>query len=621
LNTYTAITRRRFLAGFAATATAAVLAACGGDTTTPAANPTTAGAAPTTGAAAPTMGSNVTPTTGAASVAPMAGATVAATTAPTVAATAGASATTAATSGATMTTGATATTGGAATTAPASMSTSASAATGMSGLTFTAPPLTKATAPSKGELRIALGFDFPSKQDALKDSHLSPYGMLETLMRQNEQNKLEPWLAQSLTNVDPKTWRLVLRDAKFWDGSPVTSTDVVNAFKKNWDAWVDLKGLISTDTQFNVIDARTLEFVTPQPSAIFPYALSLTSTGISKPLPGGADGGLMTGPYKPTKIVVDNSVDLEPFKDHWSGIPPIAKITMKFVADPNARILALQSGDTDMLYNFPPESIKTFGPDIEASATPSGREGLINLNVTKAPFNDRNVREAWALGIDRNVLNQVGLDGKGIVATQMFPAVSGYDTIPLQGTDVARAKQLLDDAGWKPGADGVRAKGNDRLSFTLVSYPGRADLTPYAVSMQSQLKPLGFDVKVMEVQDIGAATKNVMMFDAAMKSNNTLPTGNPLYEYNRLLIKGGGDNAGAYTNPQLEDLVAQMRTELDPAKARDLSLKVQGIVKQDVPVIFLTVTPITTALRKGKIKGYTPNPNDSYLITPALSVT
>ncbi len=61
----------------------------------------------------------------------------------------------------------------------------------------------------------------------------------------------------------------------------------------------------------------------------------------------------MTGPYKPTKIVVDNSVELEPFKDHWSGIPPIAKITMKFVADPNARILALQSGDTDMLYNFP----------------------------------------------------------------------------------------------------------------------------------------------------------------------------------------------------------------------------------------------------------------------------
>src|SRR5262249_33703796 len=157
-----------------------------------------------------------------------------------------------------------------------------------------------------------------------------------------------------------------------------------------------------------------------------------------------------------------------------------------------------QSGDVDMLYNFPPEAIKTFGPDIDASATPSGRCGLINLNVNRPPFNDRAVREAFALGIDRTVLNTVGLDGKGTPLTTMFPPISGYDVIPLQGLDVTRAKQLLDDAGWKPGADGVRAKGADRLAFTLLSYPGRADLTPYAVSMQSQLKPLGFALEVKE---------------------------------------------------------------------------------------------------------------------------
>jgi len=593
------ITRRRVLAGIAAATATTILAACGDSATTPAAIPTSSsassgtspspGAATTSGAAMPTTA----PTTAAMTSAP------AMTTGSTIAATPAASSAP----------------------APAAMSTSTNASTtgSASGVAFIAPPLTKTTAASKGELHLALGFDFPAKIDAVKDTHLTPYGMLETLMRQNAKNQLEPWLAQSLTNVNPTTWRLVLRDAKFWDGSPVTADDVVASFKKNWEAFVDLKGLISTDTKFTVVDPRTLDMTTPQPSAIFPYALALSSTGISKTAPDGTSS-LMTGPYRATKLVVDNQLDLEPFKDHWSGIPAIAKITIKYVADPNARILALQAGDVDMLYNFPAEAIKTFGPDVEATATPSGREALINLNVGRAPFNDRNVREAFALGIDRNVLNQVGLDGKGVPVTQMFPAVSGYDNVPLQGTDVARAKQLLDDAGWKPGGDGVRAKGSDRLSFTIISDPGRADLTPYAVSMQSQLKPLGFDIKVMEVQDIGAATKTAM-FDAAMKSNNTLPTGNPLYEYNRLLIKGGGDNAGNYTNPQLEDLVTQMRTELDPAKARDLSLKVQGIVKQDVPVVFLTVTPITVAMRKGKVKGYVPNPNDSYLIDAAISVS
>jgi peptide/nickel transport system substrate-binding protein len=501
--------------------------------------------------------------------------------------------------------------------------TSAAASGGMTtGTPNAAQTTAKPATQPKGELKLALGFDFPAKIDALKDTHLSPYGMLETLTRPTPQNKLEPWLAQSVTNVNPTTWRIALRpNAKFWDGSPVTADDVIAAFKKNWDAFPDTKGLISPEAKMTAVDAKTVEFITPQPSAIFPFALSLTSFGIHKPsTPGGTDGALMTGPYKATKLVVDNELDLEPFADHWNGPPPLAKITMRFVGDPNARVLALQSGDVDMLYNFPPEAIKTFGPDIDASATPSGRCGLINLNVNRPPFNDRAVREAFALGIDRTVLNTIGLDGKGTPLTTMFPPISGYYVIPLQGTDVNRAKQLLDDAGWKPGPDGVRGKGTDRLAFTLLSYPGRADLTPYAVSIQSQLKPLGFAVEVKEVQNIGDATKGGN-FDAAIKSNNTLPTANPLYEYNRLIAKGGGDNAGGYVNPQIEDLLAQMRVELDPAKATALSKQVQEIVKQDVPVIFLTVTPITTALRKGKIKGYTPHPNDSYLITTDMSVS
>lgn len=582
------VTRRHVLLGGAASVAAAILAACGDEATPTAARPVTAPTAPATVAAPATT-------------APSA----AATTAPTTA----------------MTAITAMTTGAAATTAPATMTTTASGTASTAGVSFVAPPLTKNTAPSRGELRLALGFDFPATPNVLKEGRLQAYGGMEMLMRQTEKNVVEPWLAERVASVNPTTWRVTLRQAKFHDGSPVTPEDVAAAFKKNWDAYPDLKGLISPDTKITKVDERTVDFVTPQPSAIFPYALTLSITAIHKPsTPGGTDGTILTGPYRATKIVPDNECVLEPFAEHWSGIPPIAKISMRFVGDPNARILALQAGDTDMLYNFPPEAIKTFGPDIEASATPSGRESLINLNVNKPPFNDRAVREAFALGIDRNALNTVGLDGRGVPATQLFPAIAGYDTIPLQGTDTARARQLLDEAGWKPGADGVRAKGADKLAFTLLSYPGRADLTPYAVAIKDQLKPLGFAVNVSEVQNIGNATKDGM-FDAAMKSNNTLPTGNPLYEYNRLLAKGGGDNAGNYFNQKIEDLIAQMRTELDPAKAKMLSLQVQEIVKADVPFVFLTVTPITTAFRKGKVRGYVPNPNDSYLINSSLSVS
>ena len=522
----------------------------------------------------------------------------------------------------------TATTSGAGAAAPTGTASIASATTGASrtaattGAMPSTPVATRRTAAARGELRLALGFDFPAKLDALKDTHMLPYGMLETLTRQTPQNTLEPWLAERVASVDPTTWRVTLRQgAKFWDGSSVTADDVIAAFKKNWDAFPDGKGIISPDTQLTAIDPRTVEFKTPAPSGIFPYALSLTIFAIHKPsTAGGADGGVMTGPYRPTKFTVDNELIVEPFADHWSGTPPIARISIRYVPDPNARILALQAGDVDMLYNFPPESIKGFGGDIVATATPSGRVDLINLNLNRPPFSDRAVREAMSVAIDRATLNTVGLDGRGTPLNTLFPTGVGYETVPLQGTDVARAKQLLDEAGWQAGSDGIRAKGGQRLAFTLLSYPGRAQLTPYAVSIQSQLKPIGFDVQVKEVQNVTDVTKTGD-WDATMKSNNMLPTGDPLYELNRLLGKGGGDNVGAYNSAQVETLLAQLRLELDPARRQAISKQIQEVAKADVPDLFLVVGPITTAYKRGKVLNYTPHPNDSYLITTDLAVS
>ena len=193
------------------------------------------------------------------------------------------------------------------------------------------PTATRRTVAARGELRLALGFDFPAKIDALKDTHLLPYGMLETLTRQTPQNTLEPWLAERVVSVDPTTWRVTLRQgAKFWDGSSVTADDVIAAFKKNWEAFPDGKGIISTDTQMTAVDPRTVEFKTPAPSGIFPYALSLTNFAIHTPsTAGGADGGIMTGPYRPTKFTVDNELILAPFAEHWGGTPPIAQISIR----------------------------------------------------------------------------------------------------------------------------------------------------------------------------------------------------------------------------------------------------------------------------------------------------
>ncbi len=155
------------------------------------------------------------PTTGAASVPPIGGATVAAT--------AGMSATTAATSAPAMTTASATTGNGADYVRLTSMSDERKRSDRHRAASRSPPPHSQRRPRlQRANCASPSASISPQSRTPLKDSHLSPYGMLETLMRQNEQNKLEPWLAQSLTSVNPTTWRLVLRDAKFWDGSPVT---------------------------------------------------------------------------------------------------------------------------------------------------------------------------------------------------------------------------------------------------------------------------------------------------------------------------------------------------------------------------------------------------------------
>lgn len=569
------VSRRRVLAGLAAATSGAILAACGNTGTTAT---TGASGASTTGTSPPAAG---------------------ATTAPAPAVTASAPAM-------------------AATPPPASsMATASTSGTGPA--MSPAAAATPRTASSKGELRVGTtNVNFPASLDPATDSFsLITIGMGETLMRLNVAGALEPWLAESMTNVSPTVWRITLRkNAKFWDGSPVDAEAVAASFRRNWDVQPSAVSFLSKDTQIAVKDPVTLELTTPMPVGNLPYNLVSQFFIVQKP---GANGAILTGPYRSTSFVKDQQMTLEPFADHWAGPPALARITMKSVADANTRVLALQSGDLDMINGLPPESYKSFGPDIEPLVVPSTRNHMALLNLARPPFNDHAVREAFTIGIDRSALNTVGLEGKGAPSVGMFPTNFGVEVTPYPATDVARAKQVLEDAGWKAGTDGVRAKNGQRLALTLYSYSGRAELTPMAVSIQSQLKPLGFDSKVQEVQNITDQVKGGN-FEAAMYSLNVLATGDPLYLFNVAMTKGGAYNYGGYTNSQLEPLVLQMRGEADVAKRAALVRQGQEIVRGDLPYVYLVVPPILQAARKGKLKNYVPHPDDLYFITGSMGV-
>ena len=562
--------RRTLLRGVAASAMTAILAACGSGSTPTATN------APTS---APTTAPTVAPPSATATTAPTVASAASTASAPTVA-----------------------TTATTATTAAASS---------------VASVATKSTAQSKGDLRMAVGLDFPPSVDATKGGPgLVRFGAAETLTRVTIKSAIEPWLAESVTNVDATTWRVTLRaNATFWDGAPVTADAVVAAFKTNWETQPSAVLALDKATQITVVNPTTLEFKTTKPLGNFPNALSSQYLTIHK-----SNGMVMTGPYKVAKFEVDRELALEAFPNHWDGPPPIARISVKLVPDANTRALALQAGDLDFLYGLPPELLKNFGNDIETISIPSTRVHSLGFNPNRLPFSDHAVREATALALDRTAMLKIGLDGQGVVATGVFPPDMGQDVVPLQGTDVARAKQLLDDAGWVAGSDGVRAKGGKRLAFTIYSYPGRAELTPIAVVIQSQLKALGYDIQVMQVQNIKDAAKDAN-YDALMGSANTLTTGDAFGLYTLVFAKGAVQNYSGYIMPGFDALLEQLRGERDPVKQQAISRQIQELIKSEIPYAFLVVPPLVVAMKKGKVKGYVPHPNDTYAITTAISVT
>jgi peptide/nickel transport system substrate-binding protein len=471
----------------------------------------------------------------------------------------------------------------------------------------------------RNELRIAMDDDLVLSVDATAPARtydLSVFGLGETLTRISHEGSLVPWLAESVRNVDPLTWRVTLRkNAKFWDGTPVTPEAVAAAFRKNWEVQGDADSLISRETEISVVDGATLEFKTPKPTGNFPNQLAYHQFVVHK------NGTVMTGPYRPIAYEPGRALTLEPFRDHWMGRPPISRIVITVMSDLDARVNALLTGAVDMVLGLPPDLLTRFSPAAyEITAIPSKRVVFILFNHARSPFDDRRLREATSLALDRSALLHDVLRGHGAVATGPFPPYGGVDVVAIHSTDVARARRLLDDAGWRTGPGGVRAKDGQRLAFTLYSFAQVRVATPLALAIQKQLRPLGYDVTVQEVPDI---VKQIQQGEAliAMRGINTLPTGDPYFLLRALLAKGGRRNLGGYFNPRVDELLDALHAEADPAQRQARSREIQQIMGRDVPYSFLVFAPITIVTPRGRLRGFLPGSNTEYLIDGTFSVS
>ena len=187
--------------------------------------------------------------------------------------------------------------------------------------------------------------------------YCNEFGLTETLMALDFEQNLFPLLAESCTNVAPTQWEVRLKEGiAFQDGAPLNAEAVKLSFERflNKDSKAfneRLERLLGLKS-ISVKDDRTIIFETEQPLASFAYKLADPGTGVVSP--AGAEKGLFgTGPFKFKSFVPNEKLVVERYDGYWGKKAGLPRVTFVFNKDSQAKMLAFEAGDLDLLPQFP----------------------------------------------------------------------------------------------------------------------------------------------------------------------------------------------------------------------------------------------------------------------------
>jgi peptide/nickel transport system substrate-binding protein len=288
---------------------------------------------------------------------------------------------------------------------------------------------------------------------------------------------------------------------------------------------------------------------------------------------------------------------------YWGPKPALDKVIFNVVGDDNARVLQLRSGAVDAIETVPPNqaaSIKGSGTNVEIVTGQSVL--LIPMNEKVKPFQDKNVRLALAYAMDRDAIAKDVYFGLAPAAKSAMPSGTLYYQpkwpIPY---DLDKAKQFL-----------AKSSVPNGFTFTLTVPAGNLPLASVAQIWADSLKKIGVTVKIQQIEAQTA-------FSAWLGQKYevyTQPWANDTpdaMEFARLAFAGQKAFFTSYTRPGAVALAASGESTLVPAKRQAVYSRIQSIMSQDQPQIYVVDLPILWA-SSSNVKGFSPNAQGDYLL-------
>lgn len=448
------------------------------------------------------------------------------------------------------------------------------------------------------------------------------YGVGETLFKFNDNMELEPWIAESYESIDELTWKITLKDGvTFSNGNPCDA----EAVKACIEDLVAVHERAAGDLAIDSIEADGLELTikttTPKPTLINylcdPYGCIIDVTA------GNADGIVVgTGPFVATELVTDDHLNLVKNENYWGGNVNIDEVTVLTISDGDTLAMALQNGDIDAAYGMAYASYPLFeNDDYVFTSTATSRAFYLQMNYNSDIIKDDAVREAIALGIDKEGFVNTLLNGYGYVGSGAFPDSFPFGKgVNAKEYDPEKAKEVLEAAGWvDTDGDGIREKDGKTLKINWVSYPSRQELPLLAESAQANLKDIGIDVQLNVTADHGTIVSEPTGWDVYAAAFVTAGIGDPMYFFSTHCLSDSTKNRGAYYNAQLEALAQEMNNTFDVDERNDLAVQMQQVVLDDDAFVFCSFLRMSM-ISKANVTGLTAHSSDYYELTAELDI-
>lgn len=433
----------------------------------------------------------------------------------------------------------------------------------------------------------------------------------ESLFTMTEEGEIEPWLAESgEMSEDGMTWTFTLKeDVEFTDGTPFDAEAVkANVEHLQDPATESSTGYLALEHVESVepVGAHTAVFHMTEPDAALMESFAQTwlamqsPTAMERGMEENCESPVGTGPFIVSEWNKQHSItytrnenyNSAPATADHEGPAYLETLEIRFMPDATSRYAALQAGEVHVIDSAQPDTISqaraSDGPIKDLLGVRSGASTRLELNTGGNTFSDPLVRQAFMHASDIETGVETLFFGTVERSTSMVASSTPHGTSHDDGAfdyDQELANELLDEAGWEMGEDGIRTKDGERLTVripvsTHQSIPAEQSLIE---QIQAQSREVGFDVTI-DPMDLASwyAAAGAWEFDAI-----TAPYGKSSPDVMRIIFHSDGiepapsgyhANNINVRNDELDALLEQANQTTDEAERGDLYAQAQQII-------------------------------------------